>query len=251
MPRRSAVGHCRRHDESRVQDAGRRPQQQQDKLHPVAKRHDARSRRQHRRHLRRTKAHFKLVNDAIENQTFVLLFQPIISLRGDSDEHYEVFLRLVDEKETPARAGSVPATRDPKRRCRQNRPMGDSAVDQSLVGASLQGSQHPIDDESDHNSLIDEEFIQWLSVAIKAARLPSDAVIFQIAEPDAPNTFARRASSSRTESDALPNVAASLRRPPRIRSRRCKHVPVDFVKIDGKHVQELDGNPRRKRSSPA
>ena len=38
-----------------------------------------------------------LINTAIENQSFVLLFQPIISLRGDSDEHYEVFLRLPDE----------------------------------------------------------------------------------------------------------------------------------------------------------
>mgnify|MGYP000184542355 CR=1 FL=1 len=25
-----------------------------------------------------------------------MLFQPIISLRGDSDEHYEVFLRMSD-----------------------------------------------------------------------------------------------------------------------------------------------------------
>ena len=45
------------------------------------------------------------------------------------------------------------------------------------------------------NSLIDDEFIQWLGVAIKAARLPSDAVIFQIAEPTPRVTCARRASS--------------------------------------------------------
>ena len=37
-----------------------------------------------------------LINEAIEEQKFVLLFQPIISLRGDSDEHYEVFLRMLD-----------------------------------------------------------------------------------------------------------------------------------------------------------
>src|SRR5690606_3412352 len=37
------------------------------------------------------------INEAIDKQRFVLLFQPIISLRGDSDEHYEVFLRMLDE----------------------------------------------------------------------------------------------------------------------------------------------------------
>ena len=36
------------------------------------------------------------ITDAIENRAFMLLFQPIISLRGDSDEHYEVFLRMTD-----------------------------------------------------------------------------------------------------------------------------------------------------------
>ena len=32
------------------------------------------------------------------------------------------------------------------------------------------------------NSIADPEFLQWLTVAIKAARLPSDAVIFQVTD---------------------------------------------------------------------
>ncbi|MDC6690158.1 EAL domain-containing protein, partial [Leclercia adecarboxylata] len=37
-----------------------------------------------------------MLRQALENNSFRLLFQPIISLRGDSFEHYEVLLRLLD-----------------------------------------------------------------------------------------------------------------------------------------------------------
>ena len=39
-----------------------------------------------------------MVQHALENNSFRLLFQPIISLRGDSDEHYEVLLRLLNQQ---------------------------------------------------------------------------------------------------------------------------------------------------------
>jgi PAS domain S-box-containing protein len=106
---------------------------------------------------------------------------PVISLRGDSDEHYEVFLRLVDEKGRRL-PRPVPRTRDPERRCGQNRSW---VILQSIKVLSVhrsKGHNTRLTINLTRNSLIDDEFIQWLGVAIKAARLPSDAVIFQIAE---------------------------------------------------------------------
>jgi diguanylate cyclase (GGDEF)-like protein len=45
-----------------------------------------------------------MLQQALENNSFRLLFQPIISLRGDSHEHYEVLLRLLNPQgeEVPA-----------------------------------------------------------------------------------------------------------------------------------------------------
>ncbi len=37
-----------------------------------------------------------MLQQALENNSFKLLFQPIISLRGDKDELYEVLLRLTN-----------------------------------------------------------------------------------------------------------------------------------------------------------
>jgi len=41
----------------------------------------------------------KRISDAIQNDYFTLFYQPIVSLHGDKQEHYEVLLRMVTEEE--------------------------------------------------------------------------------------------------------------------------------------------------------
>lgn len=188
----------------------------------------------------------RLVNDAIDKQAFVLLFQPIISLRGDADEHYEVFLRLVDDK------GRRLAPDQFLDLAVENGVAGKIdrwVVLQSIKLLSLhrsKGHNTRLTINLTRNSLIDEEFIRWLEVAIKAARLPSDAVIFQISEVD----VASHVRQAREFVQGLKSMhcRTSLRhfgiteRP----FETLTHVPVDFVKLDGRHVQELDRNADKK-----
>ena len=132
-----------------------------------------------------------LITEAIENQSFTLLFQPIISLRGDSDEHYEVFLRMSD------REGNQMAPGEFLRTAIDNNVAGK--IDRWVILQSIKMlSQHRANGHNTRltinltsNSVADPEFIQWLGVAIKAARMPSDAVIFQITERDA-STYIRQ-----------------------------------------------------------
>jgi PAS domain S-box-containing protein len=188
----------------------------------------------------------KLVNNAIDNQSFVLLFQPTISLRGDADEHYEVFLRLLDEK-----GRRIPPDQ-----------FLELAVDHGVAGKidrwvilqsikmlsahRAKGHNTRLTINLTRNSLIDQEFAQWLAVAIKAARLPSDAVVFQIAEGDVAS-HVRQAREFVQGLKAI-HCRTSLRHfgttdnPFEI----LRHVPVDFVKLDGSHVQSLDGNIERR-----
>jgi len=42
----------------------------------------------------------KRISDAIQNDYFTLFYQPIVSLHGEKEEHYEVLLRMVTEDET-------------------------------------------------------------------------------------------------------------------------------------------------------
>ncbi|MEZ5553591.1 MAG: EAL domain-containing protein [Pseudomonadales bacterium] len=184
-----------------------------------------------------------LINEAIEQHKFMLLFQPIISLRGDSDEHYEVFLRMLD------RSGEQMTPGEFLRTAIDNGVAGK--IDRWVILQSIKmlsshrakGHNTRLTINVTSNSVADPEFIQWLGVAIKAARLPSDAVIFQITERDTA-TYVRqtrefveglkklhcRASLSRFGVQAEP-------------FELLKHIPVDFVKLDGTLIEDLNRNP--------
>jgi|GEM_PF-262843 len=187
-----------------------------------------------------------LVNEAIESQKFVLLFQPIISLRGDSDEHYEVFLRLLD------RNGEQMVPNEFLRTAIENGVAGK--IDRWVILQSIKmlsshrskGNNTRLTINVTSNSVADPEFIQWLGVAIKAARLPSDAVIFQITERDASNYI--RQTREFVEGLKKLHCRSSLSRfglteePFEI----LRHIPSDFVKLDGSWIESLANNPEMK-----
>ncbi|MEM9620132.1 MAG: GGDEF domain-containing protein [Pseudomonadota bacterium] len=179
------------------------------------------------------------ITDAIDNKTFITLFQPIISLRGDSDEHYEVFLRMTgDEGEQIEPAQFLQTAID-------NNVAGK--IDRWVILQSIKmlsvhrakGHATRLTINLTSNSVTDPEFLQWLAVAIKAARLPSDAVIFQITEKDA-TTYLRQ---TREFVEGLRNMhcRASLSRFGLIEDpfETLRHIPVDMVKLDGNCVAEM------------
>jgi multidomain signaling protein FimX len=186
------------------------------------------------------------INDAIDNQRFVLLFQPIISLRGDSDEHYEVFLRMQDPDGRRV---------SPNEFLRTAIERGVAAkIDRWVILQSIKmlsthrskGHNTRLTINLTANSVGDPEFLQWLGVAIKAARLPSDAVIFQITEQDAADQV--RQTCEFVEGLKAMHCRASLSRfgltakPMDL----LLHIPVDFVKLDGSHIERLMDDPSLK-----
>jgi len=188
-----------------------------------------------------------LINEAIENQRFMLLFQPIISLRGDSDEHYEVFLRMLD------RTGAQMAPNEFLRTAIDNGVA--NKIDRWVVLQSIKmlsshrskGHNTRLTINLTSNSVADPDFVQWLGVAIKAARLPSDAVIFQITERDAA-TYIRQTREF-VEGLKKLHCRSALSRfglasePFEI----LKHIPVDFVKLDGSLIDSLARKPELKK----
>ncbi len=190
----------------------------------------------------------RLVNEAIEHDRFVLLFQPIISLRGDADEHYEVFLRLTDEKRRQLAPEQFLALAiDNGVAGKIDRWVTLQAI-KLLSAHRAKGHNTRLTINLTSNSLLDGEFTQWLAVAIKAARLPSDAVIFQIAEPDAA-THVRQAREFVQGLKAM-HCRSSLRHFGLTENPfdTLRHIPVEFVKLDGCHVQNLDGNQERREA---
>ncbi len=182
------------------------------------------------------------ITDAIEKKSFVLLFQPVISLRGDSDEHYEVFLRMTDPEGTQIEPGKFLQT------AIDNNVAGK--IDRWVILQSIKmlsvhrakGHATRLTVNLTCNSIADPEFLQWLTVAIKAARLPSDAVIFQVTEKDA-TTYLRQ---TREFIEGLRNMhcRASLSRFGLIEDpfETLRHLPVDMVKLDGTIVEGVESD---------
>ncbi len=188
------------------------------------------------------------VNEAIDNQRFMLLFQPIISLRGDSDEHYEVFLRMLDPD-----GRKIP----PNDFLRTAIEHGVAAkIDRWVILQSIKmlsahrsrGHNTRLTINLTANSVADPEFLNWLGVAIKAARLPSDAVIFQVTEQDATDQV--RQTREFIEGLKAMHCRASLSRFGVVEDAMSmlEHFAVDFVKLDGCHVEKFLEDPSHKEA---
>lgn len=184
------------------------------------------------------------VRDALTNNRFKLFFQPIISLRGDDEEIYEVFVRL------PTESGKLMR---PMEFLPSAEKVGIAGkVDRWIVLQSIKtlsshrSKGHPtrLIINLTYNSLADKTFLPWLTVAIKAARLPSDAVIFQISEDDA-NTYLKQAREF-TRGLAELHCRASLSHFGKTVNPFgvLRHLNVDLVKLDGTLVENLEKDPK-------
>lgn len=181
-----------------------------------------------------------MIAHAIEENNFRLTFQPIVSLHGEDDEQFEVLLRLPDAEGNVLRPAQFFGPAD------EAGLLGK--IDRWVVLQSLQmlADQHEEGGRArlfinlTRRSISDDEFLPWMSVALKAARLPSDAVIFQIHENDATSyikqasKFAKGLSELHLKS-SINHFGCSLNP-----FNLLKHLTPDFVKLDGSFAREIE-----------
>ncbi len=181
----------------------------------------------------------KMVQKALDNNRFRLLFQPILSLRGSDQEHYEVLLRMVDDDdngvspndfmEIAAEIGAI------------------TKIDRWVILESIKVlSEHR---NKGHNtrvivnlsreSMKDATLPPWLGVAFKAAKLPASSVIFQVQEADV-NDHLNLAKAFTEQVTAL-GAECSISRFGCVLNpfNALEHISAQYVKVDGSFTQEL------------
>ncbi len=180
-----------------------------------------------------------LLQDALNENRFRILFQPIISLRGEPEEHYEAFLRMVgnDQQEVspydflPPVGPTEMATKIDRwviiqciKRLSSHRARGhDTRLFLNLTAETLQ----------------DKTFSAWLSVALKASRLPGDALIFQIKEEDTITYLKQAKEFCKSLRELRCKISLNRFGCALNPFNTLKHVEVDFVKFDGSYTEEL------------
>lgn len=182
----------------------------------------------------------ELIRESLKNNTFRILYQPIISLHGDEDEQYEVLIRMLDSEENEIFPGQFLGVAEDAGLLEK--------IDRWIVLQSVKVlAEHRANGHNTrlfinitHKSMADDSFLPWVSVALKAARLPSDAVIFQVHESDA--------TAHIKQATRFAQGAAQLHCKVSINHFGCslnpfnllKHLTPDFVKLDGSFAAEIE-----------
>ncbi|WP_297791679.1 EAL domain-containing protein [uncultured Marinobacter sp.] len=179
------------------------------------------------------------IQKALDENRFRLLFQPIINLRGEGEEHYEAFVRMLDKD-----GGEVsPYDFLP--------PVGPTdmsiKIDRWVILQTIkQLSSHRSRGHDTRlflnitaETLEDKTFTSWLSVALKAARLPGDSLIFQIREGDANNYMKQAKEFSKAIHELHCKISICQFGCALNPFNTLKHINVDYVKIDGSFTEEI------------
>ncbi len=181
----------------------------------------------------------RLIQKSLDNGRFKLLFQPILSLRGAPDEHYEVFVRMLDSKgKEIAPLAFLDISDD----------MGLTAkIDRWVIIESLKKlTKHRAANPNTRliinlsiPSLKDPSLTDWLTLAFKAAKLPTNSLIFQINEEHVNNHI----NQAKTLAVKLAGIGAvvSISRFGCVDNplNALQHVPASYIKLDGQYTKQL------------
>ncbi|MCL7946091.1 EAL domain-containing protein [Marinobacter sp. ATCH36] len=179
------------------------------------------------------------IQKALDDNRFRLLFQPIINLRGEGEEHYEAFVRMLDkDEEEVSPYDFLPPIGPSEMAIKIDRWVILQTIKQ-LSGHRSRGHDTRLFLNVTAETLEDKTFTPWLSVALKAARLPGDALIFQIREGDANNYMKQAKDFAKAVHELHAKVSICQFGCALNPFNTLKHIDVDYVKIDGSFTEEI------------
>ncbi|MFC3151965.1 EAL domain-containing protein [Litoribrevibacter euphylliae] len=180
------------------------------------------------------------LKQAIEDNRLKVLFQPIISLRGDSREIYEALIRMVDEDGNDVEPGEFLKA--------ANLHGMSLAMDKwviinsiKLLSAHLAKGHHTVlFINITAASLLEPTLPSWISKALRAARLPNDAIVFQIAEEDAITHLKQAKEFTQKLAELKCKVSISHFGCATNPYNTLKHLVLEYIKIDGSYTSQIE-----------
>lgn len=177
---------------------------------------------------------------AIKNNHLHLLFQPLLNIKGDTAEHYEVLLRLQTSKGEVLSGGDLFESQaiedDVKRK------VDRWVIIQATKALSSHQAKKPntrLFINLSSASLTDDKLPNWLAVALNASGLPKGSIIFQFQEDDAIRTLKQtqdftHALQEKGIPTAISRFGCALNP-----MQNLKRIAVTYVKLDSSFTQEM------------
>ena len=188
----------------------------------------------------------KSLKQAIEHGLLKVLFQPIISLHGETGETYEVLLRLLDPSGKEASISDYLGGSEPNLNIKLDRWVIIEAT-KRLTQHRAKGHDTSLVINITADTLGDPNFPTWLSVALNASGLPPTCLTFQISETDATMYLSKAKDFSSALHDLNCRIALSRFGCSLNPFNTLKHMDVDIIKLDASFIQEIRNEENKKQ----
>jgi diguanylate cyclase (GGDEF)-like protein/PAS domain S-box-containing protein len=182
-----------------------------------------------------------VIRTTIDEERFYLAYQPIVSLKGDTRQRYEVLLRIIDEAGHVILPGQFLSIAEKTGLSGEIDRWVISTAFRKLVAARKDHSETLFYIKLSSATLADSGLPVWIDEQLKENHLVGDGIVFEIPE--------------RTAIDDLKSAMAFVKS---VQGLNCKvafehyghsdqpqllkHIPVDILKIDGALISGLAGN---------
>lgn len=189
------------------------------------------------------------LTDALKNDRFVLHYQPIVSLHGDTDERYEVFVRMEAEGDNHLIMPQdfLPAA---------ERIGMSIAIDRWVLYRTIQefsnraqeGKKTKFFIKLSASSLKDNTLVDWLSYQIKEKDIPPHTLNFEVKE----NVAVTNLKNAKTLSHKLKSLNCGFilddfgtgTNPFQL----LEHIHADYVRMESSFMDNLAENPQNQES---
>jgi diguanylate cyclase (GGDEF)-like protein/PAS domain S-box-containing protein len=184
----------------------------------------------------------KMIETAIEEKRFSLAYQPIVSLRDDSDAIYEVFLRMVDSEGKNVPPGTLFAAAEKAKLSTQLDKWVLKEAARILKQHEKQGKKTHFFIKLSDQAVRDESLLLFIHKLLKAAKISGKYFTIEISEAIAisqikfAKAFISRLNRIGCET-ALEHFGTGLNSETTLR-----HLPVTYVKIDSSYAKGLSSN---------
>jgi EAL domain-containing protein (putative c-di-GMP-specific phosphodiesterase class I) len=185
------------------------------------------------------------LTQALKDDRFVLFYQPIISLHGDPDERYEVFVRMFGEdgKDMIMPHEFLPAAERIGMSTAIDRWVLYRAI-QDVVKRTQKGKNTRFFIKLSAASIKDETLIEWVDFQIKDKGLPENSLIFVVKESVAVTNL----KNAKDLANSLKKIKCGFvlddfgsgTNPFQL----LEHVDADYIRLDKSFLDDLADNPQ-------
>ena len=191
------------------------------------------------------------IKKAIKENRFVLHFQPIVSLHGDTDERYEVFVRLKNDRgEIVPPNDFLPAA---------ERTGMSTTIDRFVLLNTIttltkqwkNGKRTMFFVKLTPTSLTDTQLMTWLKEQLKKFNVPKNSLVFEVKESMAITSLKYTSELAKQLRELNCSFALDDFGAGSDPFMLLKHIPADYLKLERSFMENLSDSPENQETVKA